>query len=192
MLKRDYKRIRSISDDLRVVSLGGTVIGTGLDTTPEYRTGLIKHLRKISQMDVRVCENLADGIHNVDLYTSLSSALKVCMLNLSKIASDLRLLGSDKQYGFGEVTLPPRQLGSSIIPNKVNPVIPELVNQVSFMGCGYDLAVSVAAQAGQLELNVYKPTISYCLFKSIDMMAEAISLFSQFCLQELQVSEKLK
>jgi aspartate ammonia-lyase len=109
------------------------------------------------------------------------------MLNLSKTASDLRLLGSDPKHGIGEVRLPPRQLGSSIIPDKVNPVMAELINNTAFMVCGYDLTVSMAAQAGQLELNVYKPVISQCLFKSIDMMTEAIKLFNKFCLKDLEI-----
>ncbi len=116
--------------------------------------------------------------------------MKACALNLSKIASDLQLLGSDPQHGLGELLLPPQQVGSSIIPDKVNPVIAELINQVSFIVCGNDLTISMAAQEGQLELNVYKPTISYCLFKSIDMMTKAINLFNKFCLKELKVLEK--
>ena len=108
------------------------------------------------------------------------------------MASGFRLLGFDPQHGLGELVLPPRQIGSSFMPEKVNPVMAELINQVSFMVCGYDLAISMAAQAEQLELNVYKPTISYCLFKSIDMMTEAIKLFDQFCLKDLKASEKLE
>ena len=186
MAGRDYERIKTASGNLRAVPLGGTVVGTGLDTTQHYRERVIERLRQISGTDVEACANLADGIHNVDQYTALSSALKVCMLNLSKIASDLRLLGSDPRHGLGELRLPPRQMGSSIIPDKVNPVMAELINNVSFMVCGYDLTVSMAAQAGQLELNVYKPVISYCLFNSVDMMTEALALFDRFCLKDLK------
>lgn len=190
LLIRDYERINNEVNNLRYIPLGGTVIGTGLNTSPLYRRCVIEHLRQISEINVVPCSNLSDGIQNVDNYTMLSSALKVCILNLSKIASDLRLLGSDPRYGLGELFLPPRQLGSSIIPDKVNPVMAELINQVSFIICGYDLTISMSAQAGQLELNVYKSTIAYCLFRSIDMMTKSISLFDQFCLKELKVLEK--
>jgi len=188
MLTRDRERIIAAADGLRHVPLGGTVVGTGLSTTPEYRERVIAHLREVSGINIEASSNLADGIHNVDRYTALSSALKVCILNLSKIASDLRLLGSDKQYGIGEIILPPMQMGSSIIPDKVNPVMAELINNVSFIVCGHDLAISMAAQAGQLELNVYKPVISHCLFKSIDMMSESINLFERLYLREIKVN----
>jgi len=188
VLARDHERIKSIADTLRIVPLGGTVIGTGLNTTPEYRECVIKYLRQVSGIDIEACLNLADGIQNTDQYTSLSSALKICTVNLSKIASDMRLLGSDPQHGFGELQLPPRQMGSSIILEKVNPVMAELINNISFMVCGYDLTVSMASQSGQLELNVYKPVISYCLFRSVDVMTEAINLFDKFCLKELKIS----
>ena len=190
VLIRDYERINNKAHHLRYISLGRTVIGTGLNTSPKYRKHVIEHMRKISGVNVKAYSSLADGIQNVDNYAALSSVLKVCALNLSKLASDLRLLGSDPQYGFCELLLPLRRIGSSVIPNKVNPVIAELINQVSFIVCGNDLTISMAAQAGQLELNVYKPIISYCLFKSIDMMTEAINLFNKFCLKELKVLEK--
>jgi len=192
MLSRDYERIKTAADSLCHVPLGGTVVGTGLNTTQKYRDRVIEHLRAISGIKIEAGANLADGIHNVDQYTTLSSALKVCMLNLSKIASDLRLLGSDKHYGFGELNLPPLQIGSSIIPDKVNPVMSELINNVSFIVCGHDLAISMAAQAGQLELNVYKPVISHCLFKSVDMMTESINLFEQVYLREIKANKSLK
>jgi len=188
MLNRDSKRISAATDPLYSVPLGGTAVGTGLDTTLAYRESVIDRLREVTGIYIKADSNLADGIHNVDNYAALSSALKICMLNLSKMASDLRILGSDKQHGFGELALPPLQLGSSIIPDKVNPVISELINQVAFIVCGHDLSISMAAQAGQLELNVYKPVISHCLFKSINIMRESISLFDTLYLRELQVT----
>jgi aspartate ammonia-lyase len=192
VLRRDHERIRAAAGALLNIPLGGTVIGTGLNTTPEYRGLVIKYLRRVSEIDFEACLNLADGIQNTDQYAALSSALKLCMLNLSKMASDLRLSGSDPQHGFGELALPPRQLGSSIISEKVNPVMAELINNISFMVCGYDLSVNMASQAGQLELNVYKPIISYCLFRSVDMMTEAIDLFDKFCLKNLKLKLKSK
>jgi len=192
MVTRDRVRIKAAANILRYVPFGGTIVGTGLGASPEYRKSAIEHLRKISGENVRLCSNLADGIQNADVYAALSSALKVCMLNLSKIASDLRLLGSEPQYGLGELQLPPRQIGSSFMPEKVNPVMPELINQVAFMVCGYDLTVSMAAQSGQLELNVFKPVIAYSLFKSIDMMTEAIELFNKYCLTDIKIGKALQ
>jgi aspartate ammonia-lyase len=186
VLARDHEQIKNAAGGLRFVPLGGTVIGTGLNASPQYRERVIGRLRQISGIDIEARLNLADGIHNVDMYVTLSSALKNCMLNLSKLASDLRLSGSEPRHGFGELRLPPRQTGSSVITEKVNPVMAELINQVSFLVCGYDSSISMAAQAGQLELNVYKPIISYCLFRSIDRMTESISLFERFCLKELR------
>lgn len=191
VLFRDYKRLVQAKNAFVHIPLGGTIVGTGAGTSQKYREIVIEYLREISGIKVEPCPNLADGIQNVDDYTILSSTLKVCILNFSKMASDLRLLGSDPQHGLGELVLPPRQIGSSFMPEKVNPVMAELINQVSFMICGFDLAINMAAQAGQLELNVYKPTISFCLFNSIDMMAKSIELFHQFCLKDLQVSEKI-
>ena len=185
VLIRDYDRIKAAGDDLRWIPLGGTVVGTGYKASPEYRNCVINHLREISGAKVEPCRNLADGIQNVDNYTTLSAALKICALNLSKIASDLRLLGSDKQHGIGDLTLSPRQIGSSIIENKINPVMAELINHVAFLVCGYDSTISMAANDGQLELNVFKPVIAFCLFKAIGIMERSISKFNDYCLRGL-------
>jgi len=187
VLARDNDRISSAAEGLRRIPLGGTVVGTGYKASPEYRNYAIAHLRKISAIDVEPCSNLADGIQNVDSYTALSAALKTCALNLSKIASDLRLLGSDKQHGIGDITLPPRQIGSSIIADKVNPVMAELINHVAFLVCGYDSSISMAANDGQLELNVFKPVIAYCLFKAIGIMEKSLNKFNDYCLVGLGV-----
>ena len=181
-LVRDHDRIQTAAKYLSIVPLGGTVIGTEYKASPQYCGVVINHLREIAKADVRPCLNLADGIQNTDDYSALSGTLKTCALNFSKIASDFRLLGSDRNYGIGDLTLSPRQLGSSIIDNKVNPVIAELINQVAFLVCGYDLSISMAAGAGQLELNVFKPVISYALFKSIDYMANSIQKFNEYCI----------
>ena len=187
VLVRDNDRIRSAAGSLRRVPLGGTVVGTGYKASAEYRNCVIDHLREISGTDVELCSNLADGIQNVDSYTALSAALKTCALNLSKIASDLRLLGSDKQHGIGDLSLPPRQIGSSIIENKVNPVMAELINHVAFLVCGYDTSISMAANDGQLELNVFKPVIAFCLFRAIGIIEKSLGKFSDFCLRGLSL-----
>ena len=185
VLVRDRERVNAAIANLRSVPLGGTVIGTEYNTTPEYRSCVIARLRDISGIEVEPYANLADGIQNVDSYAALSASLKVCALNLSKIASDLRFLGSDEKYGIGDLTLAPRQLGSSIIENKINPVIAELINQVAYLVCGNDLAISMAANDGQLELNVFKPIITDCLFRSIDLLSGSLEKFNEYCLKTL-------
>ena len=187
LLTRDLERIKTAADSLRKVPLGGTVIGTEYSTTPEYRDSVIACLRDVSGIEVEAYENLADGIQNVDCYTSLSASLKTCALNLSKIASDLRFLGSDRKHGIGDLALSPRQLGSSIIENKVNPVMAELINQVAYLVCGHDFAISMAANDGQLELNVFKPIITDCLFRSIDLMANSLDKFNAYCLNTVTI-----
>ena len=187
VIARDRERVSVASSKLCRVPLGGTVIGTEYSTTPEYRARVISRLRDISGIDVEPYANLADGIQNVDCYTTLSASLKTCVLNLSKIASDLRFLGSDGKHGIGDLRLSPRQLGSSIIENKVNPVMAELVNQVAYLVCGHDLTISMAANDGQLELNVFKPIIADCLFRSVDLMANSIDKFNDYCLNTLKV-----
>ena len=191
VLARDRERLNAAIANLRRVPLGGTVIGTEYNTSPEYRSRVIDRLREISGIDVEPHANLADGIQNVDSYTVLSSSLKTCTLNLSKIASDFRFLGSDDKYGIGDLTLSPRQLGSSIIENKINPVMAELINQVAYLVCGNDLTISMAANDGQLELNVFKPIITDCLFKSIDLMAGSLDRFNEYCLKTVTYANSL-
>ena len=189
-LTRNIQKITQIKDSLLYVPLGGTIIGTGSKASHKYKKYAIENLRSISGMNIKACDDLIDGIQNVDNYTELSSLLKQLIMNLSKIASDLRLMASESQHGLGEIMLPPRQIGSSFMPEKVNPVIPELINQVSFMVSGYDLTIHMASQAGQLELNVFKPVISHSLFKSLEVMTSSISLFDRFCLVGIKAGNK--
>jgi len=185
-LIRDIRKILQVKEFLKYIPLGGTIIGVGSKASKRYRKCATKNLRAISGINIKACPDLIDGIQSVGNYNTLSSFLKECAINLSKMASDLRLMGSESKYGFGDIVLPSRQIGSSFMPEKVNPVIPELINQISFIVCGYDLSISMAAQAGQLELNVFKPVISHCLFKMLDIMTESISLFNKFCLTGIE------
>lgn len=158
-LNRDIKRIDTAIDALLEVNLGGTAIGTGLNANEKYCKKVILHLSKFSGEDVRIAKNLIDATRNLDAFGYASSMLKLLAIDLSKTASDLRLMASSGPNGFNEIILPNVQPGSSIMPGKFNPVIPEVVNQVCFYVMGLDVTVTKAIEAGQLELNVFEPLI---------------------------------
>src|SRR5699024_9184376 len=161
VLKRDIKRISRLREALIEVNLGATAVGTGLNADPKYVEKAVEVLQQLTGLPITAAENLVDATQNADAYMETSSALKICMLNISKIANDLRLMSSGPRAGFGEIVVPAKQPGSSIMPGKVNPVICEVVNQVAFQVAGNDLTVSLAAEAGQFELNVMEPVLVY-------------------------------
>src|SRR5699024_8056852 len=132
--------------------------------------------------------DLVDATQNTDAYTEVSSALKICMLNMSKIANDLRLMSSGPRAGFGEINLPARQPGSSIMPGKINPVICEVVNQVAFQVVGNDQTISMASEAGQFELNVMEPVLTFNLHQSIKIMDKVLMTFKQYCIEGIEAN----
>ena len=144
--------------------MGATAVGTGLNADPRYIENVVKYLAEISGLPLVGAEHLVDATQNTDAYTEVSASLKVCMMNMSKIANDLRLMASGPRAGLGEITLPARQPGSSIMPGKVNPVMPELINQVAFQVIGNDNTICLASEAGQLELNVMEPVLVFNYF----------------------------
>ena len=160
MVARDRERILTTRQEMQVVNLGATAIGTGLNATPYYRDHILPALSRISGIELREADDLFDATENLDGFVALSAAVKTCAVDLSKMCNDLRLLGSGPKTGFGEINLPPRQNGSSIMPGKVNPVIPEVVTQVVFNIVGNDTAIVMAAEAGQMELNAFEPVVS--------------------------------
>lgn len=164
VLKRDISRISAARESLYEVNMGATAVGTGLNADPEYMDKVVEYLADYSGFPIKRAENLVDATQNSDCYLEVSAALKVCMLNMSKIANDLRLMASGPRCGFGEINLPPRQPGSSIMPGKVNPVMAEVVNQSAFQVVGNDLTISMAAEAGQFELNVMGPVLVFSIF----------------------------
>ncbi|HLS60096.1 MAG TPA: aspartate ammonia-lyase [Virgibacillus sp.] len=182
VLKRDIERIQDAEKYLYEVSMGGTAVGTGLNAEPMYIQHVIKYLRENSGLDVRGAANLIDGTQNTDAYTGLSASLKITMLNLSKIANDIRLMSSGPRAGLTEITLPSRQAGSSIMPGKVNPVMAEVINQIAFQVYGNDHTVSMASEAGQFELNVMEPVLVYNLKESIKVMTNGMEVFRKYCL----------
>lgn len=191
-LNRDIKRIDTAIDALLEVNLGGTAIGTGLNANEKYCKKVILHLSKFSGEDVRIAKNLIDATRNLDAFGYASSMLKLLAIDLSKTASDLRLMASSGPNGFNEIILPNVQPGSSIMPGKFNPVIPEVVNQVCYYVMGLDVTVTKAIEAGQLELNVFEPLILMSLFEEITTLRRAARTFNNLAITDLKVNPNLK
>lgn len=191
-LNRDIKRIDTAIDALLEVNLGGTAIGTGLNANEKYCKKVILHLSKFSGEDVRIAKNLIDATRNLDAFGYASSMLKLLAIDLSKTASDLSLMASSGPNGFNEIILPNVQPGSSIMPGKFNPVIPEVVNQVCFYVMGLDVTVTKAIEAGQLELNVFEPLILMSLFEEITTLRRAARTFNNLAITDLKVNPNLK
>jgi Fumarase C C-terminus./Lyase. len=190
VLDRDIHRIRSVRERLYAVNMGATAVGTGLNALPEYIENVVGKLADFTGYPIRTVDSLVDGTQNTDVYAELSSALKICMLNMSKVANDLRLMASGPRAGLNEIQLPARQPGSSIMPGKINPVIPEVLNQCAFFVAGNDLTVSMACEAGQLEINVMKPVIAFKLLESIRMMTHVFRVFRTHCVDGIVANKK--
>ena len=186
---RDLNRMDKAMDEMRPLNMGGTAVGTGLNADESYLRRIVPNLSEISGMDLVQAYDLIDATQNLDSFVAVSGAVKACAVTLSKIANDLRLMSSGPRAGFGEINLPAKQNGSSIMPGKVNPVIPEVVNQVAFNAIGNDMTITMAAEAGQLELNAFEPIIFYCLFQSIDTIAYAVNTFVDNCVIGITANE---
>ncbi len=164
------------------VNMGGTAIGTGINADPKYSDKVIPYLRVITGMDIKLARNLVEATQDTSDFVSYSSSLKRLALKLSKMSNDLRLLSSGPRAGLNEINLPAMQPGSTIMPGKVNPVIPEVVNQIAFKVIGNDLTISMAAEAGQLELNVMEPVMVQSLFESIEMLKNGMKVLTNRCI----------
>lgn len=182
LLERDMKRIRNTREHLYEVNMGATAVGTGLNADPQYIENVVAHLASLSGFPIKGAEDLVDGTQNTDAYAEVSGALKICMLGMSKVANDLRLMSSGPRCGLGELTLPARQPGSSIMPGKVNPVMAEVLNQTAFQVVGNDVTISMATEAAQFELNVMEPVIVFNLLQSIQVMTNVFTVFEEYCL----------
>ncbi|MFS0724331.1 aspartate ammonia-lyase [Paenibacillus sp. 1P07SE] len=187
---RDWIRIERTREDLLEVNMGATAVGTGLNADPRYIERVVAALADLSGLPLRQAEHLPDATQNTDMLTAVSAALKVCMINMSKIANDLRLMASGPRAGLGEIKLPPRQPGSSIMPGKVNPVMCEVVNQVAFQVIGNDHTICLASEAGQLELNVMEPVLVFNLLQSLDMMRNVFASFRMHGLEGIAANEE--
>ncbi|MBI5531161.1 MAG: aspartate ammonia-lyase [Deltaproteobacteria bacterium] len=179
----DIARLRETARLLLEINLGGTAIGTGINADPRYPQLVAEQLRHISGLDVTLAENLVEATPDTGAFVMFSGVLKRTAIKLSKMCNDLRLLGSGPRCGLAEINLPARQPGSSIMPGKVNPVIPEVVNQVAYQIIGNDLTISLAAEAGQLQLNVMEPVLAFNLFQSLDMLSAAVSTLTTRCIE---------
>lgn len=180
-LNNEIFALERVETVLYEVNMGGTAIGTGLNAPEHYAQRCANHLSKITGKPIRLAINLVEATQDTQPYVLYSAVLKSLAIKLSKICNDLRLLSSGPRAGLNEINLPAMQPGSSIMPGKVNPVIPEVVNQVCFKAIGNDLAVTLAAEAGQLQLNVMEPIIAYCILESQTMFMNAAETLRQHC-----------
>jgi aspartate ammonia-lyase len=177
----DVERLGEAQALIREINMGATAIGTGINAPPGYAAAVRNHLEKVTGLPFITAPDLVEATADTGSFVQLSGVLKRCAVKLSKICNDLRLLSSGPRAGFGEINLPPMQPGSSIMPGKVNPVIPEVVNQVCFDVIGGDVTVTIAAEAGQLQLNVFEPIIAYRLLQSIDTLCRACRVLCDRC-----------
>jgi aspartate ammonia-lyase len=188
-LAEDVERLEQNTRLFLEVNLGGTAIGTGLNTVHGYRERAIENLKKISGLSIVISPNLIEATQDTGSFLMYSATLKRLAVKLSKICNDLRLLSSGPRAGLNEINLPPMQPGSTIMPGKVNPVIPEVMNQVNFKVIGNDLVVTLAAEAGQLELNVMEPVIAQCIFESIEMLRNGMITLKYRCIDGITANE---
>lgn len=186
---RDRWRISRCEERLRVVNLGGTAIGTGLGAPRDFIFAVVDRLRERTGIAFARAENLVDATQNADVFVEVSGTLKACAASLLKVSGDLRLLSSGPEAGLGELRLPPRQAGSSIMPGKVNPVIPEAVSQAALLVFAHDQAIATAAGLGSLELNPFLPLVAHSLLESLDLLERSATVLAQLCVAGLTADE---
>jgi aspartate ammonia-lyase len=189
-LEEEIQRLEENANLFLEVNMGATAIGTGINAEPGYSEKCIEHLREITGLEIKIAKNLVEATQDTGAFVIYSSAVKRLAVKLSKICNDLRLLSSGPRTGIGEINLPPMQPGSSIMPGKVNPVIPEVVNQIAFKVIGNDLTVTLAAEAGQLELNVMEPVIVQSIFESIEMLKNGMNTLKYKCIDGITANEQ--
>jgi aspartate ammonia-lyase len=189
-VQRDWWRLHVVEEKLRQVNLGGTAVGTGLNADRKYTLIVVDFLRQATGLNVARAENLIDLTQNADVFVEVSGLLKTAAVTLAKIAGDLRLLSAGPRGGIAEVALPELQAGSSIMPGKVNPVIPEALTQVAYQVMANDQAITLAAHAGQLELNAFLPLIAHNLLESLDLLHHGVRIFIDRCLTGLTVNHQ--
>ena len=191
MIEKDIERILDARNWIRMINLGGTAIGTGINAHPDYRKIVEKKLQEVTGNPFVTAGDLIEATQSTGSYVQVSGVLKRVAVKLSKICNDLRLLSSGPRAGLNEINLPKMQPGSSIMPGKVNPVIPEVVNQVCFAVIGNDVTITMAAEGGQLQLNVFEPVIAYKLFESIVMLNRAMETLATKCIDGITANEDI-
>ena len=189
-LREDHDRIKETIPFLCEINLGATAIGTGITADPRYPEAVRAHLAELTGLDMRTAPDLIEATSDAGVFMTLSGTLKRAAVKLSKICNDLRLLSSGPQAGLGEITLPARQAGSSIMPGKVNPVIPEVVNQVAFAIIGSDATVTAAAEGGQLQLNAFEPIIASSILQSVVWLTNACKTLRVNCVEGITANEE--
>jgi aspartate ammonia-lyase len=189
-LNRDRWRLAKCEERLRVVNLGGTAIGTGLAAPREFIFRVVDELREITGLGLARAENLVEATQNADVFVEVSGLLKALATTLIKISGDLRLLSSGPEAGLGEIRLPARQAGSSIMPGKVNPVIPEAVTQAAILAIAHDHALTFAVSLGSLELHPFMPLVAHSLLESFDLLARACDILRRHCVEGLEADEE--
>ena len=189
-IERNLKRIEQAEAELYTINMGATAIGTGLNADSYYYNHISETLSSLCGFPFHQASDMIDATQNIDCFAVVSGALKNCAISLSKIANDLRLMASGPRTGLGEINLPPKQNGSSIMPGKINPVIPEVVSQVAYMIIGNDVTISMAVEAGQLELNVFEPVILENLFQSITVLNNTAMTFANNCVSGITANEE--
>ncbi|MBO5954252.1 MAG: aspartate ammonia-lyase [Oscillospiraceae bacterium] len=189
-ISRDILRIKRAMVEMYAINLGGTAIGTALNAHPEYVDLLAPTLSRISNLPLTRAHDLVDGTQNLDSFAYVSAALKTCAISCSKMANDFRLMSSGPRCGFEEINLPAMQNGSSIMPGKVNPVIPEVMSQAAFCIIGNDMTITMAAEAGQLELNYAEPVLYHKLFESIVALTGAVQTLTDNCVVGITANEE--
>ncbi len=189
-VKRAKRHITHAQKELLVINMGGTAVGTGINTSEYFYHNIVKEISDITGYEFTQAEDMVDGTQHVDCFSYVSGSLKNAAISLSKIANDIRLLNSGPKAGLGEIIIPAKQNGSSIMPGKINPVIPEVLNQAAFVVIGNDTTVTLAAEAGQLELNAFEPVIFNRIYESITVLVGAIDTFIHNCIVDTKANEE--
>ena len=190
MLEEDQQRLREAALLIQEINLGATAIGTGINAHPDYAALACKHLSEVTGISYITAGNLVEATQDAGAFVQLSGVLKRVAVKLSKVCNDLRLLSSGPRTGFGEINLPAVQAGSSIMPGKVNPVIPEVVNQIAFLVIGNDVTVSFAAEGGQLQLNAFEPIIARSLFDSLVYLRQGCVTLAERCVKGITANRE--
>ncbi|WP_143315080.1 aspartate ammonia-lyase [Clostridium sp. HBUAS56017] len=182
VIQRDINRLNKVQNEMRSLNIGATAIGTSINASNFYICNITHTLQEVTNLKLNQSEDLIDATQNLDGFVTISATLKTCAINLSKISNDLRLLSSGPKTGLAEINLPSKQNGSSIMPGKINPVIPEVMSQVAFNIIGNDFTITMAAESGQLELNAFEPVLFYNLFESIETLTNAVKTLTDNCI----------
>ena len=190
MLEEDQQRLREAALLIHEINLGATAIGTGINAHPDYAALARKHLSEVTGISYITAGNLVEATQDAGAFVQLSGVLKRVAVKLSKVCNDLRLLSSGPRAGFGEINLPAVQAGSSIMPGKVNPVIPEVVNQIAFMVIGNDVTVTFAAEGGQMQLNAFEPIIAHSLFDSLIYLRQGCLTLAERCVNGITANRE--